>query len=368
MPTNSGPFISNLSAKSLRLVSPDGRINTYISINNKGNMVYGSFNPDRSVVPELLHNGWVGTVPSQQTAFYSGLQMEFDGSIGLDPTPIITSIPATTIDTISIISSAGTTNNNIIQFNWNTASATSLCKLFFTIASSDQGKIQTKWMEIALDNLPDNISGLLGWYDASYTSSIVEDSANIMEWHDRNGSNATLIQNANTFNPLWNIAYQNGLNTIIFDGSNDFVTGPLTASLTSCTFIILLKGTGGVPVSIGSTGIIYGPDVLKSYVNSTTSTSTLSITPNQWQICAFTWNKSKLPGINVDFYLDREIDTEYLGSTITVSETDLYVGNFNGNTGYSFNGNIAEIIIFNREINENEYLNVCNYLKNKWSV
>jgi len=85
------------------------------------------------------------------------------------------------------------------------------------------------------------------WLDAADAATVTASGGAISEWRDRSG-NARHATQATTANmPTYTIAGQNGLNTIIFDGNNDWMAIPDTTNPSSAngTFAVCKPTHGG---------------------------------------------------------------------------------------------------------------------------
>lgn len=63
---------------------------------------------------------------------------------------------------------------------------------------------------------PKNISGLLGWWDASVYSSVTLNGSNVSEWQDLSGSGLHVANTLASAQPAYTTAGQNGKNCITF--------------------------------------------------------------------------------------------------------------------------------------------------------
>jgi prepilin-type N-terminal cleavage/methylation domain-containing protein len=88
---------------------------------------------------------------------------------------------------------------------------------------------------------------------------------------------------------------------------------------------------------------------------------------NKFQMFSFTYDQSK-----INIYINKNYHTRATGDNIeayTKSRTSLPTNNFIGKrSSLDFIGSIAEIIIFNRSLSNNEREDIENYLSKKWSI
>lgn len=83
---------------------------------------------------------------------------------------------------------------------------------------------------------PDNIAGLLAWYDASDTDSITASGANVSQINDKSGNDEHLQQGVTNNMPQTGTKTQNGLNVLEFAG-NDYLSLDGTVAATALTGI-----------------------------------------------------------------------------------------------------------------------------------
>lgn len=101
------------------------------------------------------------------------------------------------------------------------------------------------------------------WFDASDSNTITLTSGAVSQWNDKSGNNRHITQNAvPTGRPLVSAAALNGLNTITFDGTNDYMDNSSVgaAGNTSVSMITVFRMNSGgasedLPMGTGGTGI-----------------------------------------------------------------------------------------------------------------
>ena len=71
--------------------------------------------------------------------------------------------------------------------------------------------------------LPSQFSPVL-WLDANDSSSVIESEGTVNEWRDKSGNNYHFTQVDNSSRPLYSATSMNGMPTITFDGSNDYLS------------------------------------------------------------------------------------------------------------------------------------------------
>jgi hypothetical protein len=72
--------------------------------------------------------------------------------------------------------------------------------------------------------LPSHFSPVL-WLDANDSSSVINSGGSVSEWRDKSGNNYHFTQNVdNSKRPLYSATSLNGMPTVTFDGSNDYLS------------------------------------------------------------------------------------------------------------------------------------------------
>jgi hypothetical protein len=209
--------------------------------------------------------------------------------------------------------------------------------------------------------------GLVLCLDAANTRSYVSGSTT---WSDlsRSGNNGTLT-NSPTFNSA------NG-GSIVFDGTNDFVSTTYNAVLTNFTFCAWFRQSGSV--------ISYQRIVDKNYItgfwvgrNGTTPNSWgggviepnppfgryITLTDGQWHYIV-----SRRQGTTHTIYGDGITNT--ISGTVSSNALDtsqLIIGRELLTTAL-LNGNIAQTSIYNRALSESEILQNYNATKTRYGL
>jgi hypothetical protein len=109
---------------------------------------------------------------------------------------------------------------------------------------------------------PTSISGLQIWLDAADSStlfdatsggSIVAVDGGVARWQDKSGNARHFTQSAIASRPLRKANQQNGLNALLFDGSNDYLIGgdylDLDGTNQATIFLVIRNPTSSVPTA-----------------------------------------------------------------------------------------------------------------------
>jgi hypothetical protein len=247
--------------------------------------------------------------------------------------------------------------------------------------------------------LPTSISGLTAWFDASDAATIFDQSiggsatapdGQVGRLQDKSGNGRNFVQATSADRPTRKTNVQNGLDVIRFDGSGDhmnmsaLMSNLITAS-SSTVFIVARAATVTTneadifdnQLLLGDNGLWHGFFVLKS--NGTASafgyngdvpdpTATVSYTPPAWVVFAVRHNGTNLSArINGGTPASAALATRQelgnapvLGITTDASEPS-YTKKF-------FDGDLAELLIYNVALSESDQDVVEGYLADKWGI
>jgi len=226
-----------------------------------------------------------------------------------------------------------------------------------------------------------NKTGLLLWLRSD--SNVTSNGSLVSSWNDCSGNNTNVIQQKSIYQPSLKTNSLNGYPLIHFDGVDDYLNGGdiCDVSASGITIFTVGKYTSGEIITKGkSSGIwpSYGLGISPSsiYYGLITDIDNSIVVPNPLY-----------PGDIITQIINRNTAKQYAylngvskGSTIINSKftafNDYYflVGAYGNETGtvppcagMYLNGDIAEIIIYNKPLTETERISVETYLKNKYS-
>lgn len=231
---------------------------------------------------------------------------------------------------------------------------------------------------------PDQIMGLAGWFMADDEYVELDGKGKVAKWIDASGNNLALVQFDETARPTLTISSEiNNQPCLQFDGINDYLNGGdiLDISDKGQTAFYVFKSTS-------TTGVIYS----KSSSNSLTKRHAIQYTNNSFWL---QYHDNKLQKIFGHSHVgDFEMVTNIVNNengvvnlyknytiidsiSITAnynmdSEFQYLVGALNGTDGLLppygryLEGYIAEIIIFQRSVTDQERIQVESYLRQKY--
>ncbi len=242
---------------------------------------------------------------------------------------------------------------------------------------------------------PSELSGLYLWWDADDNSTIVFSSGNkVSSWLDKSGNNFTASQSNQNYQPE---LVQNAIGSkpaLRFISENDtyLVNNLFTINLGNRTMFVIaqenaFKGYSGI-LSMRGTGMDYNSDDgyvfgnanNKSYYNMLNNTTYYNLTPAPTDLVS-----NFLPaGIYIDVAGSGTGKTYFNGSPFNdatgnttyskVSKGGISLGRrYEGGSGTlstnsMFTGDIAEVIMYNRRLNNTEINQIGVYLSLKYNL
>ena len=207
----------------------------------------------------------------------------------------------------------------------------------------------------------------------------------VQQWNDQSGNSKNAIQLTAGFKPTWQTNAMNGLPAVRFDGNDD---GILSAAITTSSTVTFFSVVRISTLSKSNPGILQGsptglgysvnpPDKsIGMWVNTAsqriwgrgiqTSTAQRNIT----QVTALATNTTyiatnRYDGANINQYVNNAISGTVTYDGTLRSWTDIAIGTQGTET---WNGDIAEIIVYKKSLNEAQRHIVDNYLSAKYNI
>ncbi len=229
-----------------------------------------------------------------------------------------------------------------------------------------------------------DIENLVTWYETSLNSSFVvaeaKDATAIGTWYDNNPQaisrkNATQSTTANKPKFYVNV-FNNALPAVRFDGTNDYLDFD-GADLVNSSYTIFVveqrRATGYLPF-IGGTGGSLNTVLVLGYSSSTNITQSQYSNDLNYTVAGYS-----SPSVNIHtFMLNTTNGKSYWvsgGSTADATEgsqtaplTSFAGSNLGKFSSNYFNGDLGEIIIFNRSLKIEERRLIEKYLGEKYNV
>jgi concanavalin A-like lectin/glucanase superfamily protein len=213
-------------------------------------------------------------------------------------------------------------------------------------------------------------SGLAIWLKAD--SLALADGANVSAWTDSSGNSNTANWAFGT-QPTFHTNQINGLPAVTVPNSQINFTNPIGPQTAVTTFaVIKLASTGSKGFLLGATlggfawwtassGKLQGAD---SQNQSQLGTGTLAADTVWHQIGCRQQNNSA--GWILEFRVDGAADATVGSSPANVGGNINNVGNNGYSTGNTFNGQVAEVLIYNRLLTPTEVTTVETYLNDRY--
>lgn len=221
---------------------------------------------------------------------------------------------------------------------------------------------------------PNKLSGLSAWLDANDSNTITESGGAVSQWDDKSGNGNHVTQGTGANQPVTNATTKNSKNVIDFDGSAWFDTPAAYNTLANddiTVFIVSKQTTSGVQGTLlrgqasGSTKLYlyYASSyVVGGYNNNSHDSVASNAGVIEWNTITFKKNGAT-QGIQINS--GTEI-TDSAGVDVATVDAVTIGADYAGSD--ALNGSIAEIIIYNRNLTEQERALVKNYLTTKWAI
>lgn len=229
---------------------------------------------------------------------------------------------------------------------------------------------------------PKKIAGLEAWYDASVASSVTLVSTFVSQWDDLSGNGLHLTQSVEANRP--GTGTINGLTAVDFDGSNDRLersgyTGTVGTVFSVHSLDVYQNGMVYEFLK-ASGGSVYGMSMLARALGAGASEYTVAGRNGAASSDSFNngdqqiFNQQRLTTQTYDGTTSiTTVDgTNLAGSTaVTLSNTaTILLGARRQTSSYSLllNGQIGEVVAYNRVLTASEIDKVESYLASKWGV
>ena len=238
---------------------------------------------------------------------------------------------------------------------------------------------------------PSSIAGLQLWLDAttglfdatSGGNPVTTDGGSVARWEDQSGSGYHVTQATLANRPVLKTGIRNSKNVVRFDGSNDALASANIAdnnlSAMTCFVVSYVAGFGGN--SLGryferSNRRLWFVDggngnlnrLLLSAAGFGHQTANSSISVSNWFLSSCRWDGGTAYSTNVSQRINRTDSTKGIVESFSppsVSNTIYVIGNRTA-LDRGFNGDFAELIIYNQALTTEQIDSVESYLSAKW--
>ena len=230
--------------------------------------------------------------------------------------------------------------------------------------------LATKWA-IGI-SAPDNIGSLQLWLDANDNSTITESGNKVSQWDDKSGNGNHALQSTGVNQPTITTDHINGKAVITFDGGLEEMDLTSTLSLTGeFTMFFVANNVEGTTTRtiFGNSGtnnkitVVESDRMFVRIINAGSSDSSQSY-PSGGVTNIQTIKRDSSDKIDMAF--DGAAFTR-LFSDAAQAGTSAY-NRVGVDTTFNWQGDIAEILIYNRSLSPVERTLVETYLSNKWGV
>jgi hypothetical protein len=243
------------------------------------------------------------------------------------------------------------------------------------------------------------VPGYTVWLDASDAGTITSSGGDVSQWADKSVNARNFTQSSATAKPKTGTRTINSLNTIDFDGTNDFLSCPSSTAL----FNYLHNSTGATLFFVG---IVDDTADSKCYLNNNTGSSgnigvRIDINAIEKDLISVTKGVSGQNVINTNgavtftagtaFYTSIKLDNNdgtaanrykislngasELGSNAATAgpvasnaTDDLHLGILSDGTSIPYNGCFGEIIFYSGILSAGDIAANQTYLANKWGL
>jgi hypothetical protein len=232
---------------------------------------------------------------------------------------------------------------------------------------------------------PSDISGLVGWWDASDSGTITSSNGDVSQWDDKSASGLN-VSNAGSNVPQTGINTLNSLNVFSFDSGDRLDVTPVTKICNSAFSIFTVFRKTGANASSGfeahpfamSSGFVGRPftgwsnsaTTSRYYIGTSSSTGFASLRSATswgiWTLTAQDTSGSALLSQRVDGAFDHSATLTPSGGWSTASQRVTIASRDDG--GVQLRGDIAEIVVYDTLLSAGDISDVETYLNTKWAV
>jgi hypothetical protein len=260
------------------------------------------------------------------------------------------------------------------------------------------------WVRTALSTwavfTPASVTGLQLWLDASDASSLydattggslVAADGGVARWEDKSGNARHMTQATSGSRPLRKASQQNGKDTLLFDGTNDFLDGSdfLDASTGGLTaFVVYKRNATGANHELvykmdtnGKGWLLRHADSNKLSIYNDTSSGTCNrltsstVTATSYIVATFSATSGSFQqagayrngaALQMDAAITSGDGAQSPDNTSAIVRIGIqeYLGTYYNPAS----ANIAEVILYNSALGNTDRAAVENYLISKWSL
>lgn len=234
-------------------------------------------------------------------------------------------------------------------------------------------------------------------YNATTGGSLVAADGAVARWQDKSGNGRHFTQSSSSRQPLRTTAVQNSRNVLRFDGSDDYLVGgdylDITGNQSVTIFVVLKRAAQNVTHEVinkygrpestnagnADNGILFQvTSANKPRINATDgNNNTIVDTVAAFDASSFTalaWKLTSGSFASASVFVNgQSVSTSTPKSTLqsltdTSYEWRIGISRFSASFYDPFNGDIAEIIMYDSALSDTNRQAVENYLLAKWGI
>lgn len=223
---------------------------------------------------------------------------------------------------------------------------------------------------------PIDIGDLILWLSSD---SVLLNGIGVETWYDKSGSNnhATQSNATNMPNFIASVNQLNSFSSIQFDGTNDFFELPNTAMpIQNHTVYVLAKSNNDISNktlyarAYTTSGYFIRVNSSTNFtINNVSNTSTISINDNNYKLLRFDYNGTQMRTY-INTILSGSINHPTPGPIVYNVNDAASIGALRGTssgTAWFHNGEIVEIMVFSKLLNDTESSLINNYFRSKYA-
>ena len=246
--------------------------------------------------------------------------------------------------------------------------------------------LQTVIINSSSSFLPTDISGLVLWLDANDISTLFQDDGlatpvtadadTVGGWTDKSGAGNDIIQATSANRPTYKTGIQNGLPVVRLDGTNDSLDGLFAAATTQPLTIFAVAAMVAGDVNDGGDHFLFdGENATNRIIFGQNSITT----PDDFTVYAGSWlatGEASSSNWLVWTGLINAASSEMWHNGVSIGAGDpgakildgITVGSSHAQNASFWEGDIAELLIYDAALSATDRQTVETYINNKWAV
>lgn len=224
--------------------------------------------------------------------------------------------------------------------------------------------------------VPTALPGCQLWLDAADTATITSSGspAKVSQWNDKSRNAYNVTQATAGLQPTTAAVTQNGLNTLSWGGTSAMRTanGALNSPVITCWMIAKVTTANRAMFQVPQSATVHTSPFSRwnLYVGASLE---YSIRINGSLYVGGTMSTTKYASYRLDTsegdaYGDSVLKTNGTGASLTYPASLPFIIGANATNGENFNGQVCEIVVFNRQMSAGEIVTLETYFKNKWAL